>query len=139
MKHILLILAMLGLMVPVNHLAAQDLEPEQSHLQPISLEEVTQKMADKESFSLYVGREDSVATQKGKKILSSFLASKEQQVFYLDTRQIDHVAYRKYARRYKIRSTSYLAHFKGKKQVRRLGNLSQETAEELNLFFEEGN
>lgn len=78
----------------------------------VTLDEVKAKMAAKEDFFLFVGRLDNVDTQRGLKRLEAV----EQTIYFLDTKEIDYVAYKKFAKKYNIRTMTHLAHFKGKYQ-----------------------
>lgn len=78
----------------------------------VTLDEVKAKMAAKEEFFLFVGRLDNVDTQRGLKRLEAV----EQTIYFLDTKEIDYVAYKKFAKKYNIRTMTHLAHFKGKYQ-----------------------
>ncbi|WP_423214993.1 hypothetical protein [Streptococcus equinus] len=82
------------------------------NIQFISLDEVKGKMAAKEEFFLFVGRLDNVDTQRGLKRLEAV----EQTIYFLDTKEIDYVAYKKFAKKYNIRTMTHLAHFRGKYQ-----------------------
>ena len=78
----------------------------------VTLDAVKEKMAAKEEFFLFVGRLDNVDTQRGLKRLEAV----EQTIYFLDTQEIDYVAYKKFAKKYNIRTMTHLAHFKGKYQ-----------------------
>lgn len=78
----------------------------------VTLDEVKAKMAAKEEFFLFVGRLDNVDTQRGLKRLEAV----EQTIYFLDTKEIDYVAYKKFAKKYNIRTMTHLGHFKGKYQ-----------------------
>ncbi|TFH45733.1 hypothetical protein E3305_05905 [Streptococcus equinus] len=78
----------------------------------VTLDEVKAKIAAKEEFFLFVGRLDNVDTQRGLKRLEAV----EQTIYFLDTKEIDYVAYKKFAKKYNIRTMTHLAHFKGKYQ-----------------------
>ncbi|SDI92652.1 hypothetical protein [Streptococcus equinus] len=78
----------------------------------VTLDAVKEKMAAKEEFFLFVGRLDNVDTQRGLKRLEAV----EQTIYFLDTKEIDYVAYKKFAKKYNIRTMTHLAHFKGKYQ-----------------------
>ena len=70
----------------------------------VTLDAVKEKMAAKEEFFLFVGRLDNVDTQRGLERLEAV----EQ--------KIDYVAYKKFAKKYNIRTMTHLGHFKGKYQ-----------------------
>ncbi len=78
----------------------------------VTLDTVKEKMAAKEEFFLFVGRLDNVDTQRGLKRLEAV----EQTIYFLDTKEIDYVAYKKFAKKYNIRTMTHLAHFRGKYQ-----------------------
>lgn len=78
----------------------------------VTLDEVKAKMAAKEEFFLFVGRLDNVDTQRGLERLETV----EQTIYFLDTKKIDYVAYKKFAKKYNIRTMTHLGHFKGKYQ-----------------------
>ncbi len=78
----------------------------------VTLDDVKEKMAAKEEFYLFIGRLDNVDTQKGLERLEMV----EQTIYFLDTKEIDYVAYKKFAKKYNIRTMSHLGHFKGKYQ-----------------------
>lgn len=78
----------------------------------VTLDAVKEKMAAKEEFFLFVGRLDNVDTQRGLKRLETV----EQTIYFLDTKEIDYVAYKKFAKKYNIRTMTHLAHFRGKYQ-----------------------
>ncbi|WP_423218007.1 hypothetical protein ACNVEB_001664 [Streptococcus equinus] len=78
----------------------------------VTLDAVKEKMAAKEEFFLFIGRLDNVDTQRGLKRLEAV----EQTIYFLDTKEIDYVAYKKFAKKYNIRTMTHLAHFKGKYQ-----------------------
>ncbi|UOC10927.1 hypothetical protein [Streptococcus equinus] len=78
----------------------------------VTLDAVKEKMAAKEEFFLFVGRLDNVDTQRGLKRLEAV----EQTIYFLDTKEIDYVAYKKFAKKYNIRTMTHLAHFRGKYQ-----------------------
>lgn len=78
----------------------------------VTLDAVKEKMAAKEEFFLFVGRLDNVDTQRGLKRLEAV----EQTIYFLDTKEIDYVTYKKFAKKYNIRTMTHLAHFKGKYQ-----------------------
>jgi len=78
----------------------------------VTLDAVKEKMAAKEEFFLFVGRLDNVDTQRGLERLEAV----EQTIYFLDTKEIDYVAYKKFAKKYNIRTMTHLGHFKGKYQ-----------------------
>ncbi len=78
----------------------------------VTLDAVKEKMAVKEEFFLFVGRLDNVDSQRGLKRLEAV----EQTIYFLDTKEIDYVAYKKFAKKYNIRTMTHLEHFKGKYQ-----------------------
>lgn len=78
----------------------------------VTLDAVKEKVAAKEEFFLFVGRLDNVDTQRGLKRLEAV----EQTIYFLDTKEIDYVAYKKFAKKYNIRTMTHLAHFRGKYQ-----------------------
>ncbi|MFI3836923.1 hypothetical protein [Streptococcus equinus] len=78
----------------------------------VTLDEVKAKMAAKEDFYLLTGRLDNVDTQNALEKLSQV----DQVVYCLDTKDIDYVAYKKFAKKYNIRTMTHLAHFRGKYQ-----------------------
>lgn len=78
----------------------------------VTLDEVKAKMVAKEEFFLFVGRLDNVDTQRGLERLEAV----EQTIYFLDTKKIDYVAYKKFAKKYNIRTMTHLGHFKGKYQ-----------------------
>ena len=82
------------------------------NIQFVSLDEVKGKMAAKEDFYLLIGRLDNVDTQNALDILSQI----DQVIYCLDTKDIDYVAYKKFAKKYNIRTMTHLAHFRGKYQ-----------------------
>lgn len=82
------------------------------NIQFISLDEVKGKMAAKEDFYLLIGRLDNVDTQNALDRLSQI----DQVIYCLDTKDIDHVAYKKFAKKYNIRTMTHLEHFRGKYQ-----------------------
>lgn len=82
------------------------------NIQFVSLDEVKGKMAAKEDFYLLIGRLDNVDTQNALDRLSQI----DQVIYCLDTKDIDYVAYKKFAKKYNIRTMTHLAHFCGKYQ-----------------------
>lgn len=78
----------------------------------VSLDEVKGKMVAKEDFYLLIGRLDNVDTQNALDRLSQI----DQVIYCLDTKDIDYVAYKKFAKKYNIRTMTHLAHFRGKYQ-----------------------
>lgn len=82
------------------------------NIQFISLDEVKGKMVAKEDFYLLIGRLDNVDTQNALDRLSQI----DQVIYCLDTKDIDYVAYKKFAKKYNIRTMTHLAHFRGKYQ-----------------------
>lgn len=82
------------------------------NIQFISLDEVKGKMAAKEDFYLLIGRLDNVDTQNALDRLSQI----DQVIYCLDTKDIDYVAYKKFSKKYNIRTMTHLAHFRGKYQ-----------------------
>ncbi|MDY2775756.1 MAG: hypothetical protein SOV02_04605 [Streptococcus infantarius] len=82
------------------------------NIQFVSLDEVKGKMAAKEDFYLLIGRLDNVDTQNALDRLSQI----DQVIYCLDTKGIDYVAYKKFAKKYNIRTMTHLAHFRGKYQ-----------------------
>lgn len=78
----------------------------------VTLDAVKEKMAAKEEFFLFVGHLDNVDTQRGLK----WLEAVEQTIYFLDTKEIDYVAYKKFAKKYNIRTMTHLRYFKGKYQ-----------------------
>lgn len=78
----------------------------------VTLDAVKEKMTAKEEFFLFVGRLDNVDTQRGLKRLEAV----EQTIYFLDTKEIDYVAYKKFVKKYNIRTMTHLAHFRGKYQ-----------------------
>ena len=78
----------------------------------VTLDVVKEKMAAKENFVLFVGRLDNVDTQRGLEKLEAL----EQTVYFLDTKEMDYVAYQKFAKKYNIRTMTHLGYFKGKYQ-----------------------
>ena len=78
----------------------------------VTLDAVKEKMAAKEEFFLFVGRLDNVDTQRGLK----WLEAVEQTIYFLDTKEIDYVAYKKFVKKYNIRTMTHLGYFKGKYQ-----------------------
>lgn len=82
------------------------------NIQFVSLDEVKGKMAAKEDFYLLIGRLDNVDNQNALDRLSQI----DQVIYCLDTKDIDYVAYKKFAKKYNIRTMTHLAHFRGKYQ-----------------------
>lgn len=82
------------------------------NIQFVSLDEVKGKMAAKEDFYLLIGRLDNVDTQSALDRLSQI----DQVIYCLDTKDIDYVAYKKFAKKYNIRTMTHLGYFKGKYQ-----------------------
>lgn len=82
------------------------------NIQFVSLDEVKGKMAAKEDFYLLIGRLDNVDTQNALDRLSQI----DQVIYCLDTKDIDYVAYKKFAKKYNIRTMTHLTHFRGKYQ-----------------------
>lgn len=82
------------------------------NIQFVSLDEVKGKMAAKEDFYLLIGRLDNVDTPNALDRLSQI----DQVIYCLDTKDIDYVAYKKFAKKYNIRTMTHLAHFRGKYQ-----------------------
>lgn len=82
------------------------------NIQFISLDEVKAKMGAKENLYLLTGRLDNIDTQNALEKLSQV----NQVIYFLDTKEIDYVAYKKFAKKYNIRTITHLAHFKGKYQ-----------------------
>lgn len=82
------------------------------NIQFVSLDEVKGKMAAKEDFYLLIGRLDNVDTPNALDRLSQI----DQVIYCLDTKDIDYVAYKKFAKKYNIRTMTHLAHFRGKNQ-----------------------
>lgn len=82
------------------------------NIQFVSLDEVKGKMAAKEDFYLLIGRLDNVDTQNALDRLSQI----DQVIYCLDTKDIDYAAYKKFAKKYNIRTMTHLAHFRGKYQ-----------------------
>lgn len=82
------------------------------NIQFISLDEVKGKMAAKEDFYLLIGRLDNVDTQNALDRLSQI----DQVIYCLDTKDIDYVAYKKFVKKYNIRTMTHLGYFKGKYQ-----------------------
>lgn len=82
------------------------------NIQFVSLDEVKGKMAAKEDFYLLIGRLDNVNTQNALDRLSQI----DQVIYCLDTKDIDYVVYKKFAKKYNIRTMTHLAHFRGKYQ-----------------------
>ena len=82
------------------------------NIQFVSLDEVKGKMVAKEDFYLLIGRLDNVDTQNALDRLSQI----DQVIYCLDTKDIDYVAYKKFAKKYNIRTVTHLAHFRGKYQ-----------------------
>ncbi|KFN88345.1 hypothetical protein H702_02790 [Streptococcus equinus JB1] len=82
------------------------------NIQFVSLDEVKGKMAAKEDFYLLIGRLDNVDTQNALDRLSQI----DQVIYCLDTKDIDYVVYKKFAKKYNIRTMTHLAHFRGKYQ-----------------------
>nr|WP_278914131.1 hypothetical protein [Streptococcus lutetiensis] len=83
------------------------------NIQFVSLDEVKGKMVAKEDFYLLIGRLDNVDTQNALDRLSQI----DQVIYCLDTKDIDYVAYKKFAKKYNIRTMTHLAHFRGKYQL----------------------
>lgn len=82
------------------------------NIQFVSLDEVKGKMVAKEDFYLLIGRLDNVDTQNALDRPSQI----DQVIYCLDTKDIDYVAYKKFAKKYNIRTITHLAHFRGKYQ-----------------------
>lgn len=82
------------------------------NIQFVSLDEVKGKIVAKEDFYLLIGRLDNVDTQNTLDRLSQI----DQVIYCLDTKDIDYVAYKKFAKKYNIRTMTHLAHFRGKYQ-----------------------
>lgn len=82
------------------------------NIQFVSLDEVKGKMVAKEDFYLLIGRLDNVDTKNALDRLSQI----DQVIYCLDTKDIDYVAYKKFAKKYNIRTMTHLAHFRGKYQ-----------------------
>lgn len=82
------------------------------NIQFVSLDEVKGKMVAKEDFYLLIGRLDNVDIQNTLDRLSQI----DQVIYCLDTKDIDYVAYKKFAKKYNIRTMTHLAHFRGKYQ-----------------------
>lgn len=82
------------------------------NIQFVSLDEVKGKMVAKEDFYLLIGRLDNVDTPNALDRLSQI----DQVIYCLDTKDIDYVAYKKFAKKYNIRTMTHLAHFRGKYQ-----------------------
>ena len=69
-------------------------------------------MVAKEDFYLLIGRLDNVDTQNALDRPSQI----DQVIYCLDTKDIDYVAYKKFAKKYNIRTMTHLAHFRGNYQ-----------------------
>lgn len=82
------------------------------NIQFVSLDEVKGKMVAKEDFYLLIGRLDNVDTQNALDRPSQI----DQVIYCLDTKDIDYVAYKKFAKKYNIRTMTHLAHFRGNYQ-----------------------
>lgn len=78
----------------------------------VTLDEVKAKMAAKENLYLLTGRLDNIDTQNTLEKLSQV----NQVIYFLGTKEIDYVAYKKFAKKYNIRTMTHLVHFRGKYQ-----------------------
>lgn len=124
----LLIVSLVTLFLPHTHVQAEEAEV----LPKLTQVEISQKIKAKESFYLFVGRPDNVDTQKALKRLSE----RSETIYYLNTKEAEKVSYRKFAKKYKIKSGAHLAHFKGKTQTNFLPNVASSTLEEIEQFFQ---
>lgn len=124
----LLVLSLLTLVLPTSFVQAETKEG----LPNLTQVEISQKIKAKESFYLFVGRPDNADTQKALKQLNE----RSETIYYLNTKEAEKVSYRKFAKKYKIKSGAHLAHFKGKIQTNFLPNVASSTLEEIEQFFQ---
>ncbi|MGT2911158.1 hypothetical protein ACVR1I_05530 [Streptococcus cameli] len=128
MKRIILLLTLcLALVAPLSFIQADS----SWSLEDITLEEVKAKIKAKEELYLFIGRPEHVHTQLG----IERLADAPKPVYYLNTKGIDAVAYKKFARKYNIRTAAYLGHFKNRRQVQHIPNVGMVDQADLEGFF----
>lgn len=107
---------------------------ERINLIPVSLDKVKTMIRQKETFYLYIGRQDfwqgTMAYQK----VAQVATVSGQTVYYLDTKGIPTKAYKAFATKYRIKSPTYLAKFGQKQQLKQLTAL-ENVSDDVILAF----
>lgn len=116
MKKLYLILALLFLAIFPQLTKAESSLDRPSQLPTISLTEATAKIRQKETFYLFIGREDNVDAQLALQQLEEATTQTGQTVYFLDTKGIDSKKYKAFSKKYAIRSSAYLSYFSNRKQ-----------------------
>lgn len=118
MKHLILLLSLLGMTWWVNPALAQTLTTTPNHLiQEANLDTIKAKIRANETFYLFVGRQDNRDAQLALVQLSQVTQKTGVPITYLDIRGINNKAYKAFSKKYSIRSHSYLAKFSKRQQI----------------------
>lgn len=101
-------------------------------IQEVSLEQLQTKIAAKEELYVLIGRPDHVDTQ----LAIERLKEAPKLVYYLNTKTTDTTLYKKFARKYKIKTSAYLGYFNNRKQIQSLPNAGRADSQLLENFFQ---
>lgn len=116
-KLLLLLFSLLGLTCCFSSAMAQNLDtPSPQPIQEVSLDTVKAKIRAKETFYLFVGRDDNVDAQLALAQLND-LEEASAPIYYLNLKGINSRAYKAFSKKYAIRSHAYLAKFSQRQQV----------------------
>lgn len=117
-KLLLLLFSLLGLACCFSSAMAQSLDtPSPQPIQEVSLDTVKAKIRAKETFYLFVGRDDNVDAQLALTQLTQASQDKQVTIYYLNLKGINSRAYKAFSKKYTIRSHAYLAKFSQRQQV----------------------
>ena len=133
MKKIIILLGIL-LAVFAKSVSADGVTVEPS-VQTVTLSEVKEMIRQKEDFYLYIGRSDYWQADESYEKVVQAATQEEQTIYYLDTSGIDAKAYKSFAKKYQIKSVTYLAHFSQRKQLASLSTLESQSTETILAFF----
>lgn len=109
------------------------------YCQTITLEEVEEKLEQKESFLLYTGRESCPYCRRFAPKLAKAIFQTNETVYYLDSEKGDVPAITRFAKREGIQTVPNLAFYSDGKLQTHLEKGSKSSLEEIKSFFAEQN
>lgn len=108
-------------------------------LPTLSLEQVKLMIRQKETFFLYIGRQDLWRGGETYDKVAKVAERSGQKVYYLDTAGLAMKPYKSFAVKYRIKSPTYLALFGQKRQLNQLASLEEVSEEAILSFLETTN
>ncbi|MER0123384.1 hypothetical protein ABPH35_07045 [Streptococcus sp. ZJ93] len=126
-----MLLAGLVMMQPLVAHADQAYQEAVAVHEPVSLDTVKAKIKSKETFILYIGREDNQLSQQFAPKLKQAARASQKNVYYLNTAGIDVKVYKSFARKYQIKTPSYLGTFGGRKLLSYLTEIGKADEDQI--------